>query len=319
MARLPPLNTLVAFEATARLGSMSAAGHELSVTHGAISKQIRLLEDWLGVRLFERRPSGLVTTRPGALYFDAIAEGLGTIAAASSRLSAKPRVQSLRINAPPAFTARWLLPRLPAYRTRSRDTEISVDTSNAPLAACLRSSDVVIRRGPPRWPTLAFGLFLDEFITPVCHPTLVKRGEDGIVDMLSRSVWLYTDARGGDWQTWLARVGYADLRPPNSLHFDHSSLTIDAAARGMGVGMVPLAMVQDELHSSALIAPFPRYVVQTPGYYVISASERVNDGRVASFCNWLREEGLRAGSHVIPNANRPSSSRTKGGRSPSGT
>jgi len=291
MPRLPPLNALKAFEAAARLESFSRAAAELHVTHGAVSKQIALLEHSLGLKLFARTPSGIVPTAACRSYQQEVASAFERIAAATAALARVGRSEQIHINAPPTFTIRWLVPRLSRFQIRNPSLEIQLSTLRSEVSTALRTADLVIRRGPANWRGVDSELFLRESITPVCSPTLTRGKRLKSPADLSREVWLYADARPDDWRIWLKDAGAAGLAPARALHFDHSSLALEAAIDGLGVAMGPLSMVRGELEMGTLIAPFPTRIAATPGYYAICARRRTSDLRISEIRRWLLAEG----------------------------
>jgi len=296
MRRLPPLNSIRAFEAAARHESFSRAAAELSVTHGAISKQVAILEDRLGLGLFRRNPGGVMLTDAGRAYQNEIAEALDRIAAATSRVSQQGFPDALDISAPPTFTIQWLVPRLSRFQIRYPLLETRLSTRRESVNVALRSADVVIRRGPETWKGVHSRLVLQEAITPVCHPRLSARLRR--VSDLRQQVWLHAEARPSDWTAWLDIAKAPELSPKRLSRFDHSALALEAAADGMGIAMGPLSMIGGELHSGTLRTPFPQLVARTPGYYVICRRGRESDAKVRQFCEWLAEEGAAAGRSV---------------------
>jgi LysR family glycine cleavage system transcriptional activator len=294
MRRLPPLNSLRAFEAAARHESFSRAAAELSVTHGAISKQVALLEDRLGQGLFRRSPGGVVLTAAGKAYQAEISEALDRIAAATTRVSRQGFPDVLDISAPPTFTIQWLVPRLSRFQIRYPLLETRLSTRRESVNVALRGADVVIRRGPETWKGVYSRLVLQEAITPVCHPRIGTRLRH--VSDLGQQVWLHAEARPSDWNAWLDAAGATGLAPKQLSRFDHSALALEAAGDGMGVAMGPLSMIGGELRSGKLQMPFPRRVVATPGYYVICRKGRESEAKIRQFCEWLAAEGHAAGN-----------------------
>lgn len=291
MRRLPSLNALRAFEAAARHESFSRAARELCVTHGAISKHVSQLETRLGVALFRRAPGRLALTDAGRAYQVEIGLALDRIAAATASLAAGEHAHSLKINAPPTFTIKWLVPRLSRFQIRYPALEIRLQTRRDNAVAALQDADIVIRRGPPDWKRVRSIAFLQEAITPVCHPRLVKRRRLHRPADLGAQTWLYAEARPEDWSAWLAVAKAQPVRPVRSLHFDHTSLALEAAGDAMGVAMGPLSMIRGEMEAATLVAPFPALIAPTDAYYAIHAQGRETDGKVTAFCDWLMSEG----------------------------
>jgi LysR family transcriptional regulator, glycine cleavage system transcriptional activator len=201
MRRLPPLNSLRAFEAAARHESFSRAAIELCVTHGAVSKQVDVLERRLGMKLFRRTSTGVALTEAGRAYQIEVGNALDRIAAATSTLIQRELPDTLDINAPPTFTIKWLVPRLSKFQIRNPSLETRLSTKRDEAIAALRIADIVIRRGPDNWKGVESRLFLREAITPVCSPRLLRRRRLKAPADLLRYAWLYADARPIDWQT----------------------------------------------------------------------------------------------------------------------
>lgn len=294
MRKLPPLNALKAFEAAARLCSFTRAASELHVTHGAISKHVDLLEQRLDVRLFRRTPGGVVPTDVCRAYQVEVTEAFDRIAAATARLAKHALPDTLDINAPPTFTIQWLVPRLSKFQMANPALEIRLNTRREEVAAALGTADVVIRRGPDVWRYAHRRKFLEESITPVCAPELLRRNAIARPSDLGREVWLHVDARPSDWDAWLDAAGVAGLAPQRALRFDHSLLALEAASDGMGVAMGALSMIDREIGSGALAMPFPRWVAATPGYYAICSKARANDPRIVQFLAWLEAAGTES-------------------------
>jgi LysR family glycine cleavage system transcriptional activator len=293
MRRLPSLNAVRTFEAAARLGSFSDAARELSVTQGAVSRAVAGLEAWLGAPLFDRAGTHVALTPSGKLYRDEIAASLDRIAVATARVIDAQAVSPLRLNVLPTIAMRWLIPRLPRFQARATRAEVHLSSSSRPVEASL-AFDVAIRRGPERWPGLVATRFLDERATPVCAPALLARRPLKRVKDLAAQTLLHADARADAWPTWLRAHGAARLEPAKNLRFDHFYLALQAAIEGLGVAIGPLPIVDDELSSGRLVAPFPERMVVARSYFALTHRGETSP-LVNAFVNWLIEEGRARG------------------------
>ena len=265
-ADLPPLNALRAFEAAARLGSFSAAAESLYVTHGAISRQVRGLEDWLGTSLFERHGRRVSLTAPGREYFLAVQSAFQNIAGATRRVAESGTQRRLTLDALPTFTMHWLLPRLTRFQLRFPGVELRMVTSDAPLATVAGGFDVGIRRGPGDWTGYVAGEFLVEHEIPVCSPALLQRTPLKEPRDLAQHTLLSSVNRAHSWERWLALAGVADLAGARRQQFDHFYLALQAAVDGLGVALGPRPVINDELASGRLVAPLAGPMVRSRAY-----------------------------------------------------
>lgn len=288
---LPPLNALRTFEAAARLGSFSEAAQELYVTHGAVSRAVRELEDWLGIPLFHRKGRRVALTELGRGYLLEISAAFDRIALATARLLEQREARLLYVDALPTFTMRWLIPRLPRFQIQNPGVELRLTTSDRPITGASEGFDVAIRRGPEPWPSLRAERFLDERSTPVCTPALLREGAIREPKDLLRATLLEADTRPDAWRDWLRAHGPARAAPAHRLRFDHFYLTLQAAQDGLGVAMGPLPIIDDDLVTGRLVAPFPDHVVAARSYFSLVPEARQADPAVAAFVAWLQHEG----------------------------
>lgn len=297
--RLPPLNAVRAFAAAARHASFTRAASELGVTHGAVSKQVRLLEEHLGQPLFTRGVRRIALTSAGRELLADTAPALERIAAAAAKLrrAAPAEAGVVRINARPSFALRWLIPHLPRLARACPDLEPQVATSTQePARLPAHSFDVVIRRDAPdhRGPAWPAGMparpFLRESALPVAAPALlaahpVRRAED-----LAGHVLLHTATRGKDWADWFARAGVPDLRPAGELRFEHQQFVLQAALDGLGVALGLSALVGGDLAAGRLAPALPRgpRLRLAPMCYALAPGAPAAARRFAS---WLEKVG----------------------------
>jgi LysR family transcriptional regulator, glycine cleavage system transcriptional activator len=292
---LPPLNALRAFEAAARLGSFKDAASELAVTHGAVSRHVRLLEDWLGPpALFRRLNRRVALTPTGAALLAETRPALDRLAAAAERHQARggaapPAV--LHVNALATFSLRWLLPRLAGFRHRHPEIEVRLSTSIEPVDALSEPYDLIIRGGPDTFYGFTCHPFLTERRLPVCSPALLEHLPLDEVTDLRAHTFIHTSTLPRVWPDWLSIAGAPDLEPAASLTLDHFYLTLQAALDGLGVAMGPTALVADDLASGRLVAPFPGVTLPTRGYHAYLPDTRAGDRSATSFRQWLEEVG----------------------------
>jgi LysR family transcriptional regulator, glycine cleavage system transcriptional activator len=302
---LPPLNAVRAFEAAARLGSFKEAAAELSVTHGAVSQQIRLLEDWLGLpALFRRSVRRVVLTPAGAALLAEFGPALDRISAAVQQHRARrgeAPAAVLRVNALATFSMRWLLPRISRFREEHPDVEVRLSTSNDAIDALSESFDVVIRGGPDAFHGFSSRFLLPERRLPVCSPSLLKQQPLDDVADLSRHTLLHVTSMPRLWRDWLTEAGHSGLRPAGSLTLDHFYLTIQAALDGLGVAMGPTALIADDLAVGRLLTPFPDISLPARSYFAYLPAAHGNDPHVAVFCDWLEQQG-RSSGRELPSA-----------------
>jgi len=291
MRTLPPLNALRAFEAAARHLSFTRAADELHVTHGAVSRAVSGLEDWLGCPLFRRFNRRIELTDEGSRYLGDIGAALDRIAAASDRARGAGTRRVLRVNSIATFTIRWLIPRLSAFQRRHPTIEVRLTTSSEPPQHLGTSADLVIRGGPDTIMGFECGMFLDEARLPVLAPGLrAKLPLDRPADLRHHTL-LHTDSLPELWQDWLRLAEIPDLEPAGALTLEHFYLTIQAAVDGLGVAMGPTALVADEIEAGRLIAPFPSLALPARSYCWYLPTEKAADPAVLAFRDWLVEAG----------------------------
>ncbi len=289
---LPPLNALRAFEAAGRLGSFKEAAAELHVTHGAVSQQVRLLEEWLGASLFERHNRRVALTPAAKVYLGEIGPLFERLSLATERYGVPETVaRTLSVNAPATFTLRWLVPRLATFRAGHPDVEVRVETSNGPLESLKEEYDIVIRGGPDTFYGYAMRPFLSEERLPVCSPALLQRIPLRVPDDLRQHTLLHTSSLPRLWPDWLASARVPALRPAAALTFDHFYLTLQAAIDGIGIAMGPTALVADDLAAGRLVAPFARPRLPSRSYCTYVPDGKAGDELVALFRSWLEQEG----------------------------
>ena len=295
-AAIPSLDLLEGFEAAARHLSFTKAGEELFLTQSAVSRQIKELEDQLGVRLFERRHRALALTEAGQQFYAATAQVLTTMRGATERLrAATGRKRPLSVTTTHSFAALWLIPRLAGF-TRTHpgvDVRITADTRVQDLER--DGLDLAIRHGPPSLAGPNAVRLFGERVFPVCSPKLLKK--DPLrepADLKNHCLLEYDDPEVRHpwlhWKTWLEVAGIADLRPAARLSFSGYEQIIPAAVAGHGVALGRTPLVRDLMASKELVAPFKPTADPARAYFVISSPSAANRPEVADFVAWLKEE-----------------------------
>ena len=293
-ARLPPLNAIKAFEAAARLGSFTRAAQELSVTHGAVSRQISLLEEWLGTSLFLRTSRNAVPTRAGRDLLAEAGPALDRLAGASLRVQSGGKARGvLHISALPTFAMRWLIPRLPELQREHPALETRIVTASTPAEQFRMDVDVVVS-GPARHSGWVGSRFLGEAYLPLLSPGLMKERPLRVPADLGRHTLLHAATRRQMWLRWLTAAGVPDLKPVRDQVFEHFYFAIQAAIEGLGVAMGPLALVGDELREGRLLAPIKEPAIRTRGYFVYAPETSSEAPAVTALRKWLVSAGSLA-------------------------
>ncbi|MFC3534069.1 transcriptional regulator GcvA [Vogesella facilis] len=288
--RLPPLNALRVFEAAARLESFSAAAEQLNVTHGAVSRQIAQLEDWLGVALFLRHGRRVQLSDAGRQYLPVLQSAFDNIASATEKLTSnRPRL--LRINVTPTLAMHWLLPRLTRFQRRHPGVELRLATSDAAINNQHADFDIAIRRGNDHWHGFVSHTFLTEHELPAASPALLARQPLRDAADLAQHTLLHSETRPVAWERWLAAAGQPALQAAGHQHFDHYYLALQAAIDGLGITLGPLPVIEELLASGKLVAPLAGPRVRVRGYSWVLPLALAEDPLCADFCAWLEEEG----------------------------
>lgn len=290
MRRLPPLSSLRAFEAAARHGSFKLAAGELAVTPTAISHQIRSLEEYTGLTLFERQVRKVALTEAGKRLYPVLRDGFNAFEHTLSQLTTPGVRREVTISATSAFTAKWLAPRVARFNERHPGIDLQLHASDVPADVTGAEVDIAIRygRGPYAGVT-AEPMFSDSF-APVASAQL---GPLGIADLARVPLidfrWLHPDPLNPTWERWYAAAGLRWERPPGQLRFSDDGHAIQAALAGQGVALLSLALVADDLAAGRLVRPFGPEI---PGhtYHLVTGDGRVPDAPVLAATDWLRAE-----------------------------
>lgn len=298
MRKLPPLNAVRAFEAVARHVSFTNAATELHVTHGAVSRQVALLEEWLGTPLFRRAPSQLALTPAGRAFASEATAMLDRLALAAQQVQQAGMPTILRVSAPPTFTMRWLIPRLSGFQRRHADIEIRLTTSLEPLNLLRHGHDLAVRSFSEPPSGHRFEQLVVETFVPVCDAGLARRtGLATPQDLASHTLIRY-GTEFHPWEDWLEQAGVPQLQPAGWLDFEHMFFALQAAAEGLGVVLLPLYLVLDDLIAQRLCAPFGGLGAAERGCYLCMDPSPNADPAVGAFRNWLVHEGRDTNSSV---------------------
>ena len=284
--RLPPLNTLPSFEAASRHLSFSRAADELRVTHGAVSRAVRNLEDRLGVPLMLRASRSVQLTPAGAAFAAEIRDVLERLRAATAAATGQTSIVNL--STIDSFAARWLMPRLSGFR-RVHDVDVRVAISERLADFVSDGIDIAIRCGGGQYPGLSSELLMTEDHFPVCSPKLT-RGRHPLRTPadLARHTLLH-DVFTVDWAMWLRSAG-VDVDPHRGPTFLSSDHAIQAAVRGEGVVLGRSALVADELASGRLVRPFALSLPASFAYYVVCPPRALRRPSVKALRDWLLAE-----------------------------
>lgn len=291
MTRQVALGTLRFFEMAARLGSFVQAADALHVTHGAVSRQIRLLETSLGTALFERRNRGVFLTPAGAQLQDAVQQAFERLDAAIEAVRQPARQAPLVVSCEPTIAMKWLIPRLGDFYQRHPEVPLHLFASGGPVAFQRDAVDVALRRNDFLWDAgLHAERVCDEWIAPVCAPALLR---DGRLDMSSQTM-LHTSSRPAAWSHWRAAgMGDSDGERGASQSYEHFYLSLQAACAGLGVAIGSVFMTREDLDSGRLVAPLG-FRRDGTGYFLLSPVPFDGDARRATLLHWLREQMAQA-------------------------
>lgn len=286
-SRLPPLNPLRAFEAAARRGSVSAAARELSVTHGAISHQIKALEEALGAVLFERGGKRLKLTSQGALLLPAVTEAFGGIAAATALMRRPATTGSLTITCVPALLSFWIIPRLNRFTDRYPGIKLTLIPANDPSQVFSRDVDVSILYGDGNWPDCWTRLWSHLRLFPIASPTLLNsRPLRSVRDLVDHTL-LHGDRDGREWTTWFAAADAVHL-PRGPQHFlSDARLSTEAALHGQGIALGDTITAASLIARGEIVVPFDLSVPANDAFYVACRQDVRAAPIVKVFIDWL--------------------------------
>jgi LysR family transcriptional regulator, glycine cleavage system transcriptional activator len=266
--KLPPLNALRAFLVAARHLSFSRAAQELNVTHGAISRQVRGLEEFLGVALFERQVRRVLLTAEGQQLYAETSPAMEQIGAAARSLMVRAPARAVRINSRTSFSVRWLIPRLPDFVAHYPGIEPQLITSLAPPDKASEPFDIAIRRGVGGWPSAVKAQpFLDDALVVVAAPSLLERKPIVEAKSLAQHTLLVVRTRKQDWDDWKMHVGLPRLRPARRLQLDHSHIVLQAAVDGLGFAIAATSLLGTDVAQGRLVCPLPDLRLPLPPMY----------------------------------------------------
>ena len=300
-SQLPPLNSLRAFEVAARHLSFTKAADELGVTPGAVSHQIKALEDILGVRLFRRLTRALKLTDDGRRALPLISEGFQRLGEGVDLLREREAGGELKVSTPTTFAAKWLVPRLHRFQARHPEISVRIDAANAMVDLLAGEADIAVRYGSGNYPgSKVEPLIGGESIAPFCSPALCE-GPNGLKtpEDLQHHTLIHLEVEQLNfgwptWEMWLKAAGVDHVCASRGPVFAQHDLAINAAIAGQGVVLASVLFLEPDITAGRLVIPFglgTETAFQSSfQYYLVTAPDGVRRPKVAAFRDWLHEE-----------------------------
>ena len=286
--RLPPLTSLRAFEAAARLLSFKDAAEELFLTPSAVSRSIQVLEDWLGSPVFLRGNRSIALTESGTAYAVRVRAALDDLAEATAAMPGRRGPAALHISAAPTFTRKWLMLRLGRFRAEHPEIALSLDASHRQVDILRDGVDLAIRMGAGPWPEVEALHLVGETLVPVCTPQMA--GRIGSPADLAGATLLQVSGIATDWDWWFGAAGVDRPAEAAAMRFDTVQLALDAALQGLGIALGRRPLVDAELEAGTLVEVLgpPRQAGSAYWLLWLAASER--RAEIRAFLNWIRLE-----------------------------
>ena len=303
MKRLPPLKSLQAFESAGRHLSFTRAAQELNVTPGAISQQIRQLEEFLQLKLFQRLNRAIELTDAGHTLLPLVSSGFEQFRDAISLLQQRGEAGPLTITSAPSFVSKWLIPRLDRFKALHPDIDVRIDTSDRLVDFSREDIDVGIRFGDGVYPELDTVFLFSFHLVPVCSPSLLSEGKRlrEVSDLknftLLHSNYADLDPGWPDWAMWLKVVEADDVDASHGIFFNQTDHLFQAALDGQGVALLANVMADPEIESGRLVQPFSTRLPVRLNYHLVTSPYKAGKPKVAAFRQWILQESayLRAG------------------------
>ncbi|MCQ2998544.1 LysR family transcriptional regulator [Pseudomonas syringae] len=293
---LPPLNALRAFEATARLNSVSQAAEQLHVTHGAVSRQLKVLEEHLGIALFVKDGRGLKLTDAGIRLRDASGDAFDRLRAVCAELSQGNEDAPFVLGCSGSLLARWFIPRLGRLNADLPDLRLHLSAGEGDLDPRRPGLDALLVFAEPPWPAdMQVFELASERIGPVLSPHFSRYAQlqQASVEELLNETLLQTTSRPQAWPSWAQQNGIDPKALQYGQGFEHLYYLLEAAVAGLGVAIAPEPLVADDLRAGRLVAPWG--FSETPAQLALWVPKRAADGRAQSLANWLKNELKRSG------------------------
>jgi LysR family glycine cleavage system transcriptional activator len=290
MDKLPPLNALRAFEAAGRHLSITAAAEELHVTPGAVSRQIRGLEEGLGVQLLHRGHRQISLTSAGEDYYRAVTRAMDDLREATTRLNKRAKRKQLKVRVYTTFAMRWLIPRLSSFHAANRGIEVLLTASLDPVDFRKEDIDGAIRLGDGKWSGANAYRLVSNILVPVCSPGLLAAGPKVRKPAdLRHHTLLHSIARPDDWAHWLRSVrAERDVDARGGMTYQSSAMAYAAAIEGQGFAIAQRFLVAADLEAGRLVAPFRQAVDMGDfTYYLLTPADRKESPSMTVFRQWL--------------------------------
>ncbi len=309
--RLPPLSALRVFEAAARYESFKQAAEELFVTPGAVSQQIRLLEEHVGVELFQRDGRRVVLTDAGKASAMILKEAFEKMFEATRVMKSGTQKGRVTVSAAPSFAAKWLMPRLYEFSEANADIDVWVSADMAPVDFAVSDIDLAVRYGNGHYTGLNVEHLLAEAVVPVCSPLLfeaapMKKPADLAHHVLLHDVGFEADPSCPDWAMWLKAHGVEGVDASRGPRFNQSSMVIEAAVAGRGVALAKRTIAEQDLREGKLMTLFNEADAPLSfGYYLVWPQTREPSPAQLRFMEWLRDEAAKAEPSAGPAGERP--------------
>ena len=290
MARkLPPLNSLKAFEAAGRLLSFTRAAEELSVTQAAVSHQVKLIEEYLGISLFDRYPRRLSLTLHGKALLPEVIEAFDRVSTAISAIKQDQGSNMLSVRLAPSFAAKWLSPRLKYFWLQYPEINLSLYHAHPAVNFSRENIDIAVTYGKGDWPDVVAEPLLSLDFFPVCTPAFMSNHKP-LSDIENlRYYTLLHDADNECWADWVRLAGLEGITVDKGTMIDDTNVLIQAALDGQGVALGSSTFVQEYLDSGRLIKPFDITLRNDFAYYIVCPPEHLKKPAVKAFKNWLLE------------------------------
>ncbi|MDB6178461.1 LysR substrate-binding domain-containing protein [Paracoccus sp. Z330] len=292
MARISNLNSLLYFEAVARLMRVNLAAEELNVSPSAVSQQVKLLEEQLGVTLYRRVKNRLVLTEEGERLHSLTATSLRSLQNSVERVALSKRHDSINIRSSPSIGARWLAPGIHSFADTNPAIDLHIDATSELTDFNKESVDIEIRYGAKRQADIVSELLITDHVLPLATPEIAAKARQiGLAELFRQTRFIQTVKAEIPWETWLERHGFNDVTTTPGLRFDRSFMSLSAARNGFGIVIESAVLAAEELEAGSLVPLAPElggYLLD--GYWLNYPSRHLNRRVVRLFRDWLLAE-----------------------------